>query len=918
MLAGRKQESARLERLLGAARSGASRTLVIEGEPGIGKTALLDHTIRRASGLTILGTSGHELEAELPFAGLSQLVAPILEHRTLLAEPQRLALEGALALRTVEQLDRFAVSAAVLHLVAAAAEHEPVVIVLDDAQWLDRSTADACAFVARRLDAEAVAMMVATRPGPGGDLFVTSVDEHLCLTGIGVPDARRLLAGIGRAVDEATARHLVDGTGGNPLALTQVASQLTAGQREGREPLPDPLPPASSAAAIFGPQLALLDEDTQLALTVVAASGLGALAEVVPALSELRLAHDTLGAAEDSGLLAVDQSHARFCHPLARSLAYHSAPVSHRRNAHRALAEASRNTGRPGRGTWHLAAAALGPDRALADELIHVAGDARARGAPVAAGRAMERAAQLTADAETGARRLLAAAHDFHIGGRAEQALSAIAGAVELSGDAGLRADAHRLKALVDASRRPPDDVLVELLAEADRVEQHDPVRAARMRIDGAWLTLFTARVPEGVSLARRAYDVCGRAGDTPALQATLTLSAALGIAGATDEALRLLGDAEPLLEREDALAAPYTLASLAYGFMLAGDIERAGRALRDLIGRCRSVGAVSALPYTLAVLSDVELRRGDWDRALVVASEAVVLAEDIGQHAELGHTLVRLADVEAGQGREQDCRAHLERSRRIARANGTDALIGMAARVEGFLELGLGRFEEAVPALEEARSLTHERGHGDPFLIPWAPDLVEALARLDRIAPARAVLADLEADASMTGRAINHAYAARCRALLAADDDAERHFDEAVRWHEKGPRVPFDEARTALCRGERLRRVGRRVDARSWLRGAETTFDRLGARPWLDRARAELAATGQRARRRQPSTRGELTPQELQVALEVADGATNREVAAALFLSPKTVEAHLSRAYRKLGVRSRAELTAALLRQSD
>jgi DNA-binding NarL/FixJ family response regulator len=916
MLVGRKQEAARVDRLLEGARSGANGVLVIEGEPGIGKTALLDRARRRASGLTILETSGHELEAELPFAGLSRLVAPIVELRAGLAEPQRHALEGALALRTLEQLDRFAVYAAVLHLIAAAAEREPLLVVVDDAQWLDRSSADACGFVARRLDAEAVALLVATRPPTDGNPFTRSVDQHLRLTGIGVTDARALLARHGRPVDEATAQHLVAGTGGNPLALTEVAAQLSAGQREGREPLPDPLPAVSSAAAIFGPRLARLDEDIRTALTVVAASGSGALSEVVPAFPALGLEHDALVAAGDTGLVSLDDAHARFCHPLARSLAYHSAPVSRRRAAHRALAEATRTTGSPGRSTWHQAAAALGPDGAVAEELTHLAADARARGAPVAAGRAMERAAQLTRAAEDGALRLLAAAADFHIGGRPEQALSAIAATLDLTSSATVRADAHRLKALVDAARRPPDDVLRELLAEADRVEPHDALRAAHMRVEAAWVTMFTARLPDALALARRAHAVCERAGGAPALEANLTLSAVLNLTGAADEANRRLRDAEPLLDRMDALAAPYTVASVAYGYMVTGDLVRASRALRDLIGRCRSSGAVTVLPYALALLADVELRLGDWDRAYAAGSEAVVLTEDLDQPGELAHSLVRLADVEAGQGRERECRAHLDRARRIARANGTRALVAMAARVEGFLELGLGRFAEAVAPLEQAHSMLQAAGHGEPFLVPCAPDLVEAYARLERVDEARAVLAVLEDHARSTGRPVNQAYAARSRALLASDADAERHFEAALRHHAEGPAVPFEHARTQLCRGERLRRAGRRVDARAPLREAEYTFEGLGARGWLERARSELAATGQRARRRQPSTRGELTPQELQVALEVADGATNREVAAALFLSTKTVEAHLSRAYRKLGVRSRAELTAALLRR--
>jgi DNA-binding CsgD family transcriptional regulator len=913
MLVGRQQESARLERLLAAARSGTSRVVVIEGEPGIGKTALLEHARRRARGLTVLETSGHELEAELPFAGLSRLVAPILELRARLADPQRRALEGALALRTVERLDRFAVYAAVLQLMAAAAEERPAVAIVDDAQWLDRSTAEALGFVARRLDAEPVALLVGTRENEAG--FAPSA-EHLRLGGIGPADARALLERLGMAISPDAARQLVEGTGGNPLAITQVALQLSPAQRRGREPLPDPLPAVSSAAAIFGPRLERLGDEARVALTVVAASGSGALSEVSPALAVLNVPPEALDAGAESRLIALDDVSARFCHPLARSLAYHAAPTARRRAAHRALADVTDGTGPPGRSTWHRAAAMLGPDDSVAGELTRVAADARARGAPVAAARALERAAQLTPGAETAARRLLAAAQEFHLGGHPERAVQAIEAALELTADDGLRADGQRLRAGVDTLRRPPDEVRRELLAAIERIDRHDPSRAAQMRVDAAWLALFAARLSEALDLARRAYPVCQAIGGLAALQATLTLCAVLELTGAGEEGDRLLPGAEPILHRDDALLAPHMVATVAHGYLLTGRIAEASTALRDLVARCRAAGVIGALPFALASLADIAFHAGEWDRAYAAASESVALAEDVGQHAHLGHSLLRLAQVEGGQGRERDCRSHLERLRRIAGADGTDSLLAMAAWVEGMLELGLGHFAEAVPPLEFAGSLCEARGHREPFIVPWAPDLIEAYARLERIGAARAVLELLERYAAATDRPLNHAYAGRCQALLAPDDEAEDHFEAALAWHREGSAAPFQEARTALCRGERLRRAGRRVDARRWLVEAETTFERLGGRGWLERARTELAATGQRARRRQPSTSGELTPQELQVALEVADGATNREVAARLFLSTKTVEAHLSRAYRKLGVRSRSELTARLLRQ--
>ncbi len=367
-----------------------------------------------------------------------------------------------------------------------------------------------------------------------------------------------------------------------------------------------------------------------------------------------------------------------------------------------------------------------------------------------------------------------------------------------------------------------------------------------------------------------------------------------------------LLSAAAWLDEAEDPWAlGPVLIFGIGQAFTWLEDYDRARRLLADGIAQARAWSAPGLLPYGLLSMCELEFRTGHWASAYAAGAEAARLGEETGQLNDRAYAFGVLSRVEAALGREEDCRAHLAQSLELVEQLGAEILRAYAGATLGFLELGLGRAEQAVAALEAVASFLGERPAGDPAVLQWVPDLVEAYVRQGRRADALATLARFERDAEHSGSGWAAATAARCRGLLAGEDAFETEFRDALALHD----TPFESARTELALGERLRRAGRRVEARASLRAALATFDRLGARPWADRARAELRASGERVRRGSPAAAERLTPQELQVALEVAGGSTNREAAAALFLSPKTIEFHLRNVYRKLGIRSRTEL---------
>jgi DNA-binding CsgD family transcriptional regulator len=908
VLVGRATERTRIERLLVAARTGGSDALLICGEPGVGKTALMRFARDRAEGMSVLEAQGVEAESELPYAGLSQLLAPALRHLDRLVPRQRDALRAALGLGAGQPADRFASYAATLSFVAVAAEERPLLAIVDDAHWLDTASAEGLAFVARRLGEDGIALLLSSRERAGPALEGAPLDS-ITLRGLTGADAVALLDRIApRPVDRSVAGGLDRATEGNPLALSELVRLLSPAQLAGREPLPEPLPVGPNIERAFGSRIAALGEDTQRALLMAAADELGALETLGRAL---RLRGSDLGAVaggEAAGVVLVAEGRLRFAHPLLRSAVYHRASAPARRDAHAALAAAL--DGVPGgtvRRAWHLARARLEPDEGVAGELEAVALDARRRAAPAAAGRTFEAAARLSQEPRPRVRRLLEAARDYHLAASSEAAIGLLAEALDVNQDPVVRADIQLLRAQVEALRRPPAETLALLVAEAERVEPHDPARAALMLAEAAMTYQMLGQPREMERHAERGFALAAESQGPHSSIAALVLGVARILRGEATTGYPLLLDARLLLQSSEPAILGLAATELAYAELYVGNYEEGGRLLNDLVARIRNQGALSALPYALLGLSFAEFFLGRWRAAYALATESQTLADDVGQPLISALSGVVIALVAGSQGRLDEAREQLGRASAVV-DRGVETMIAMSAWAGGQIELGAGDYDDVIATLEPVGRDNLERGLEEPGVASWAQDLAEAYVRVGRVRDAEATLEVLERQAERTGRALAHAGAERCRGLLAADEEVEAHFRRALTWHDRVA-CPFERARTELCFGERLRRARRRSDARRPLRRALAGFEALAATPWIDRTSAELRATGERARRRTPETADRLTPQELQVAQVIAQGATNREAAAALFVTPKTIETHLAHVYRKLGVRSRVEL---------
>jgi DNA-binding CsgD family transcriptional regulator len=911
VLVDRVVERDRIGLLLEDARLGRSGVLVVRGEPGIGKSVLCADAVSGALGMRVLGARGFEAESELPFACLADLFRPVLGCLGAIPGPQAAALEGALALGPPVGGDRFTVCAATLSLLAAAAEAEgPLLVVVDEAQWLDRSSAEALLFAARRLDAEGVAVLVAARSGES-TVFDRADFPELLLGGLPVDAAAELVGSAeGPAIAPAVLERLLVATGGNPLALLELPALLTAGQRGGSEPL-DPLLPTSDALEYaFLSRVRQLPEASQLALLVAAASATAEAGLIDRALVEAGVAPGALDAAERAGLVSLADGLLEFRHPLLRSAVYRDAPAGARRSAHQALAEASAREPERAQRAWHLAAAAPAPDAGIAAQLEETGLVARRRGGHPEAASALERAARLSTSGEERARLLREAADSARLAGQAERALVLLEEALAATSDPLLHAEIQHLRATIEMWAGAPLSAYEHLTAEAAQIEALDPARAAWMLTDAGWACFMAGEISIGRAAAERAFALAEDAGGLAEIVACALLGIALLLSGERERAGPFLRRYQPLLEQADFLERTYTVIWPAgQALIWLEEYQKAHDVFTRLIDTARAKSTPSLLPYALAGLAELEFRTGAWPTAYANGCEAVRLAEETGQPAALAFALSGLARIEAAQGRQQECREHAARVVGLA-TGGASAALSYAASALALLELGLGRNEEAIGQLEQVSRRTREHGLAEPSVIQWAPDLIEAYTRSGRTQDAQQALTRFDGEARTSGGSWALAAAARCRGLLANPDSFEQEFSQALRLHQQTP-TPFEKARTELCLGERQRRTGRRAESRTHLRAALDSFEQLGATPWADRARNELQASGETLQQSDPDSQQQLTPQELQIAHHVARGGTNREVGAALFLSPKTIETHLGHIYRKLNLRSRTQLAA-------
>jgi DNA-binding CsgD family transcriptional regulator len=875
--------------------------VVVEGEPGIGKTTVWRVAVEQAAGLgySVLRARPAESESKLAFSSLADLLdEQEAQVRDDLPEPQRRALEAALLLdEDGGRVDRRAVGAGLLNALRALAARSPVLIAIDDLQWLDRSSATALGFALRRLRDEAVALLLSRRT-EAGDLEQALPPERILRVQVGALGFEELNAVLRGRVDTTLSRPLLrrihELSGGNPffaLELAQSPERVAAGT----------LP--ATLDALVRERLEALPDETQLALLAAAAASHPTEALAVAIAG----AADALAPAEGAGIVELDRGKISFTHPLLASGAYAASEPARRREVHRQLAEAIRD---PEERARHLAVAATGPEEKVAAALERAAARARTRGAPAAAAELSEDAVRLTpADQEEDRLRRLADAGYFHFaagdGRRAGEQLEEAVG--------GLGAGPARAKALIRLARVRSHSADLEaatgLLLQAAREAGDDRELRARA-LEGAAAQLFRRRtqLEEAVEYAKEAAALARELDDDGllalALGSQLLAEATLGrpeAASTLDTALAL----QPKVEARRVLAQPAWSAAVAR--MWWEDPSGVEPAYEQLIEHGRAAGDEGSLAYAYVMLAQADCLLARFEPARRNAEAAREVGEQAGQHAVVAYGLAVRALADACQGREDETREAAEAALVVGRATQFTPVTQVAGAALGLLELSLGRPGEAADRMGPLVELARAEGIREPGLTRYVPDQIEALADLDRLDEAAELLDWFEGNAERLGRRGAIASSRRCRGLLAAAegllDEALGAFEQALVEHDAVP-LPFDRARTLLVYGAALRRAKRKADARDRLGEAAAAFDELGADAFAARAQAELARIGGRRR-----SEGGLTATERQIAELVAEGRSNKEVAAALFVTVKTVEANLSRVYAKLGLRSRAEL---------
>jgi DNA-binding CsgD family transcriptional regulator len=855
-----------------------------------------------AHGMRVLAGSGIESETHLAFAALQQIVRPILDLVDRLPLPQASALRGALGVADGETDEPFLVSLAALSLLAEAAEEQPLLCLVDDAHWLDDASAGALVFVARRLEAEGIVLLFAAREGESRRFEAPGLPE-LRLGGLDATAAEALIDHeVHDKLSPEVRTRLVAEANGNPLALLELSSALSEAQLSGAEPVLAPIPVSARVERVFLARIRDLPEETQTVLLVAAAEDTGELAVVLPAAAGLAAPPEALDPAERGGLVSVHGPRLEFRHPLVRSAVYQGATLSKRRAVHEALASVLTAEGDADRRAWHRASATVEPDPAVVEDLVQAAKRAQRRSGFAAASVAYERAAALTADDRQQVQQLTSAAETAWLAGGLDRAATLLERARPRVSDAVERADVDRWRGLIEMNRGMPVSGYDILLRAATDVAGADAERALDLLNMAGVAAAYAGDLSGQVAVAEAARELAFEETEFARMLSALLI-------GIGAHAERNFASAVPrlrlALELADEIAAadgsqPLALMFAGRAALYLGDDDAVYRAHRRAETRARETGGFGSLAQLLAIVTTSELWLGRWDAAEADASEGVRLGEEIGQEHLVAQARVLLALLAALRGDEDQCRVLAERSREFATARGLGVVQEIARWTLTLLELGLGRAEEA---------LTSAREISNTLAVYWAAlDRIEAAVRAGEDALARSWLDEFEPwaeDAAPWARAV----ALHCRALLAeSDSEAEELFAATLDAHTRAGR-PFEHARSELAYGEFLRRTRRRVEARRHLNAALDGFTALGASTWAERARVELRASGKTARKRDPSTRGDLTPQELQIARFVAQGLSNREVAAQLFLSPRTIDFHLRNVFRKLGITSRTAL---------
>ncbi|WP_155370281.1 helix-turn-helix transcriptional regulator [Catellatospora vulcania] len=911
-LRGRGRELARLDRALADARAGVSAVLVLRGEPGIGKTALLEYAAAQAAGFRTTGVMGVESEMTLPYAGLHQLCAPLLGRLPLLPEPQREALSAALGLRQGSPPNRFLVGLAALSLLTQAAEDRPLLCIVDDAQCFDEESMQAIAFAARRLTAEPIAMIFTLR-SPGGDQELTDL-PGMTVEGLHDTDARALLASAAHVPMEPRIRdRIVAEAHGNPMALLMLPRLIPPTDLAGGLWLAGRRPVADTIEDAFHLRLQQLPPDSRR-LVLTAAADPTADANLLWRAAEIQ--HIPTGAAapaEASGLVEFDTA-VRFQHPLARSAVYRKASAPDRRTAHQALAEATDPHTDPDRRAWHSAQAATRPDETLAAALEDCAFRAQGRGAAATAAAFLRRSAQLTPDPARRADRALAAAQVGIDAGGAVQAHDMLAAAAAGPPDETRQARLERLRARLAFTQQRGDDAPRLLLDAARRLAPLDAALTRDTLLEAFGAALFAGRLNTGPDLPEIARTI--RTTPLPAsspqrpVDVLLEALTALTIDGYGSAADRLR-QALNRIQHEQRSATPGTdrrwmwLACPVTPEPLAPELwndEAWHELATGAVTLARDAGALGVLPMALSYEACYRVHTGDLSTAASLADEATAISTAIGSAPMMYPSLL----LAAWQGRESQARRLIDAARAEASARGEGRALAIADYATAVLHNGLGRYDAAFTAAAQAGE------YEDLGLFGWVlVELIEAATRSGQPDAAAAALEKLtdRTRAAATPWALG--MEARSLALTSSGDDAEPHYRQSIRYLSQC-RITVHLARARLLYGEWLRRQHRRMHSREQLRTAREMLSRVGADAFAERARKELLATGETARKRDASALSELTGQEAQIARLAREGRTNVEIAAHLFISPRTVEWHLSKVFAKLGVTSRKDLRSA------
>src|SRR6266851_4993782 len=901
----RLEERQALDRVLAAPRRRLSAALVVRGEPGVGKTSLLGYAAGSAAGFRVVRVAGVESELELGFAGLHRLLVSFLPAMAGLPPRLRNALGSAFGLTDGAPADRFAVGLAALSLLADAAAGSPLLCAVDDTQWLDQESLEVLAMVGRRVYAERIALIFGTRDAADGRPLLEGIPD-IRVGGLPEHDALELLgSSVDGPLDPHLARRIVRETQGSPMAIIELVSELTAAELSGAGLLPEPLPLSRRLEAHFLRQVRAWPATTQTLLLVAAAEPSGDPRLITRAAARLGSPPAAAESAQAQGVIVMSPE-ARFRHPLIRSAVYGGASPADRRRAHQALAAEMNPERDADRRAVHLAAAAAGPDEAVAAELDRAAGRAQARGGHSAAGALLARAAQLTRDEDRWAERILAAAHAHLAGGAPARARLLLEQTAEIS-DPFQQARMRRLQGLIRYALGQAQGT-ASILVDAARALQPFDARLARgtmlEALEAARVTgRFTATGESDLDVCRAARAMPLPPGSPPGVADLLLDGATALVLDGHAAAVPVLGPAIAglLADPSDSADALLWLGIGCWAAGAVGDDTSLHELATRLEHRARDKGALVALSTGLLFLAMSELLDGSLAAVRAHFTERAEIMATVGRRSDVGELVVL-----AWRGRETEARAAAAAVTRYATEHGHGWMLAFADYARAVLELGLGNYRAAFPS---------DPGNyrDNPFLgIVGLPDLIEAASRCGERAVAAEATAEFAARALPGGTAIALGLLAVSRALLADDASAERLYQDAI-GHLSHCRGNLRKARAHLLYGEWLRRQKRRLDARTQLHAAHEMFLRMGADAFAERARVELAATGERARKRTNDTRRDLTPQEAQIALLASRGATNGEIAGRLFLSASTVDYHLRKVFRKLELTSRRQLARAM-----